>query len=278
MRAKRDIQKQRESHVNRPFYAIGLLLVALAGAMLLVGSGSKRQPTHPAANRGNGGLQTVPTSRGGVYVFVLPADEPVSERFDYAHGCGLDRTTGEVYAAAELEQTSAAEKHYSIPADCLAHYDADYDTQVYGVARLDREPRVLDVDAELELLEELDPSLRLFRELTKEKPEMPRRPRVRRNRLAEMAVPEITRPSATPTWQDYQEWANMQHSVAEQHSPAEGLPPDSARTGWQMVQFAAAALNHVAELLHAAAAQLEQSAEDELAIKPGDSAGDVGLK
>jgi hypothetical protein len=99
-----------EEDVNRPFYAIGVLLAFLAVSMLAVGSASRPRKT---ARRGQS-LPAVATSqadgapltnrdtsasRGAIYVISLPAasDEATSNEAAYAEGCGLDRATGKTY-------------------------------------------------------------------------------------------------------------------------------------------------------------------------------------
>ena len=257
--------------MNRPFYAIGVLLAALAAAMLLVSATSKPRALQPAAAgpSGKGDWQPGP-ARGSNFVIVLAAADGVSEESaepiatletpTYELGCGLDRATGEVYpllkpdAAAVVEAESAAG---------LTHYDPAYDAAVYGLAwDAESEPELLpDFSIEPELLEELDPALRLFRELQKERPDALRRPKVRRNRLAGTS-------EQPPTWADYEDWANSRQTVADQRTAQGNSPHDGPQQARRMVQIAVATLNHVAELLQAAADQLERSAADEIAATP----------
>jgi hypothetical protein len=149
--------------VNRPFYAIGVLLAFLAVAMMAVGLSSR--PSKQPASAASGSGITKPRRGPGSPVFLLAIpDELTSESAaqrivagdieskvtsqptsqpTYAESCGLDRTTGIVYvpqyvsrgglkpAVVDIAQaTDFAESR--LPMDCLSHCDPAYDAAVYG--------------------------------------------------------------------------------------------------------------------------------------------------
>jgi hypothetical protein len=290
---------EREFEVNRPFYAIGVLLAALGAAMVLVQTTSQRPVAQPKA--GSGTNLTLPAgktlldqpavalgfrqvARGGVFVFVLPENEPILESSAWQDGCGLDRTTGEIYPLVSrdlgrnlagsvttprvhtVEEFLAAEEPEN--ADGLTQYDLDYDTAVYGLATAMRVRQLRQVDPEAELLEDLDPALQLLRDLLKNRPQLPQRPKIRRSRLASSA-PAIPDQPQAPTWQDYEDWIASRQDVAEGDGPIGGATGNSPQAGRRVAQFAADALHRVAELLQAAASELERVAAPEIATVPG---------
>jgi hypothetical protein len=154
--------------VNRPFYAIGVLLAFLAVAMIAIGLSS--HPTTQPASAQSGSRFELPSRRSpGSVVYLLVVPDAPSEAFAvattdvveddafengaieqpcYAAGCGLDRCTGQVYPAAigprialhSTVVTLADEPALGGPArgdddaaiDCRSHYDAQYDAAVYG--------------------------------------------------------------------------------------------------------------------------------------------------
>ena len=114
--------------MNRPFYAFGLLMAFLALAMLAIGL-SSRPAGEPSSAGGSG--SELPRRQPGVTMFVmvlpsavredllaLPSDDDqvvcqggcgfVTEQPRYAHGCGLERTTGDVYFAPTRSPMSSA--------------------------------------------------------------------------------------------------------------------------------------------------------------------------
>jgi hypothetical protein len=271
--------------VNRPFYAIGVLLAAMAAAMLLVSGTGPRPVARPAklAPRRVPADQSVPTLRAGrgeVFVLILPAEpEPTEPQYTYSSGCGWDRTTGEIYAEPLIVRLPPVPVHTvtdlprirPIMLDFRSNYDAAYDAAVYGKIGVPLRGSADASPGELwdtEVLDELDPALHLLRDVMKQLPAGPKRPKGPRNRLANAKTQPPSQPQA-PTWQDYEEWFDSLHNVAEQDGPAGELPDDPAHLGRQALQYAARALHHVAELLRAAAEELERSGNAAVASQPG---------
>ena len=149
--------------MNRPFFAIGVLLAFLAVAMVAVGLAS-RPARHSKSTRGGSRVDPARRSLGGpAYLLALPhGEEPLAQQIAmeagegedarylpceqpcYAYGCGLDRCTGLVYSiqpVAARQQLRAAriavatDPNTLLPAnsaDCRAIYDRLYDAAVYG--------------------------------------------------------------------------------------------------------------------------------------------------
>ena len=99
----------QEDHVNRPFYAFGVLLAGLGVTMLAVGNTSRATRLQRTSGNPNHEIETKaePEEGGfcGCYVLVLPdaisgseghsCDSVEQPRYD--EGCGLDRLSGRVY-------------------------------------------------------------------------------------------------------------------------------------------------------------------------------------
>lgn len=153
--------------MNRPFYAFGALAVILAVAVLAVSSTSRSTSVQPGSRRVLASQRTAKARiGGGVYLVRLPEAEPELASFPlvcgdelcYSQGCGLDRSTGEVYATGYSECLAYRRMHALRAAtaqaavatqvkpatfdatlscrgdcrDCRSHYDALYDALVYG--------------------------------------------------------------------------------------------------------------------------------------------------
>jgi len=114
--------------VNRPFYAFGVLMAFLALAMLAIGLSSRPSGARPSAG---GSGRDLLRRQPGVTMFVLvlpdadladllalPTDDDqivcqggcgfAVEQLRYAHGCGLDRATGDVNFEPSRSPTSSA--------------------------------------------------------------------------------------------------------------------------------------------------------------------------
>jgi hypothetical protein len=151
-----------EAVVNRPFYAIGVLVAFLAVALLAVGL-SSRPTQHQTTARGGNHADSARRALGGpAYLLALPTgEEPLAQAIDpeagegesagylpceqpcFAYGCGLDRNTGLVYSIQPITRCRfrattiavAADPNSLLPAssiDCRAHYDRKYDAVLYG--------------------------------------------------------------------------------------------------------------------------------------------------
>jgi hypothetical protein len=188
-RRKRDTLE--EPIVNRPFYSFGALLAALVLAIVAVSSSSRSTSVQPAdvraatprPARDEVARRALVPHQGNIFVVVLPADEnsaelpgPVAVSSathvpSYATGCGLDRSTGRIYAfatddrmgwgfeddcrqswspcmprpdvecpstpiaTAQVEFAAHDAVELAAKSDCscyLTHYDAAYDRAVYG--------------------------------------------------------------------------------------------------------------------------------------------------
>ena len=129
--------------MNRPFFACGLLFAMLAGWMLAVGRAASQSAQ--AITPDTGAMECRDDQHAAEFFCGCPSGEwPCDAAYlatdaCYANGCGLDRSTGEVYGwscgpkAVEivlLGQDQADASPGSI--DCRAHYDATYDAAVYA--------------------------------------------------------------------------------------------------------------------------------------------------
>jgi hypothetical protein len=302
--------------VNRPFYAIGVLLAFLAVAMMAVGL-SSRPTSRPASAQSGSGI-TKPRRGPGSAVFLLAvsdevaeesaADLLVAEAVDdvaiepcYSAGCGLDRCTGRVYRplvrtnrtalkATVVALASEPATESIGPMDCLSHYDAAYDSAVYGAAN-GLIGDVIALPAE-HSFDSDDQTLTLFRSLIGEPFEvrasvLPRAKSASRNWRYELnawcvgaanqawqsterlgLADECQRwaavfglraelnqvAEALPTWADYQDWCNSpQEGVAGQDTPAAGSAPFLSQPWRHVLQFAVSWLNHAAKTIGAAA-------------------------
>ncbi len=182
--------------MNRPFYAIGVLLAFLAVAMMAVGLSSR--PTRQPASAQSGSGITKPRRGPGSAVFLLAIPDEVAEDIvsdllaaesenppvdtaieqpSYSHGCGLDRTTGLVYATqsedrnrlkpAVVHVADQAETLASLgPMDCYSHCDPAYDSAVYGRESLNLNSGGFSYPANhIGIVSDEDPTLALFRSL-----------------------------------------------------------------------------------------------------------------
>lgn len=178
--------------MNRPFYAIGVLLAFLAVAMMAVGLSSR--PTMQPASAQSGSGITKPRRGLGSVVFLLAipdevaedmggdlfaaaSENPAIEQPSYAHGCGLDRTTGVVYdeqcagrtalKPATVQVAARTETLESLgPMDCYAHCDPAYDAAVYGRESLNLDSGEFRSSAkQFGIVRDEDPTLALFRSL-----------------------------------------------------------------------------------------------------------------
>lgn len=180
--------------MNRPFYAIGVLLAFLAVAMMAVGLSSR--PTRQPASAQSGSGITKPRRGPGSVVFLLaipdevaedvggdllaaeseaPEIDVAAEQPSYAHGCGLDRTTGVVYDGqcagrmtlkpALVEVADQAEILESFGRmDCYSHCDPAYDAAVYGEASLHQNSdQYGNSSTSVGSVSDEDPTLTLFR-------------------------------------------------------------------------------------------------------------------
>jgi hypothetical protein len=280
--------------VNRPFYAIGVLLAALGAAMWLVSAPGPRPVARPAkvTPRRLPAEKSVPALRAGrgeMFVLILAAEPAQPEpQYAYSSGCGWDRATGEIYAEPLIVRLPPVPVHTvtdlprTRPAgpDYRSHHDAAYDAAVYSPTPLPLRGSA-NVSSilpwEAAVLEDLDPALHLLRDVLKQLPPGPKRPKTPRNRLASSTT-EPQRRTQAPTWRDYEEWFDSRHSVAEQDGPPADLPTDPAQVSRQALQYAAKALHHVAELLRAAADELERTGNPEVATGPRAAADGASQK
>ncbi|MDX1945571.1 MAG: hypothetical protein SFU86_09185 [Pirellulaceae bacterium] len=257
--------------MNRPFYAIGVLLAALAGAMLLVSATNRPRGPQPATAAPAGKGEWQPSrSRGTNFIIVLAAEDGADDvqalaweaadsavaRPSFAAGCGLDRTTGEIYPQPAAGWNDEA-------AEPKLLYDAAYDAAMFGVAwNADSTPELLPAGSiEPELLEELDPALQMMRDLLKERPDALRRPKLRRSRLAGTT-------QQRPTWDDYEQWANSRQSVAERGNELSNSTQTHSAQALRIRQLAAETLQGMSEWLAAAARHLHEQPQGAVAATP----------
>jgi hypothetical protein len=273
--------------VNRPFYAVGMLLAVLGAALVAVQATSQRPVPQPAASssaeaappESESDRGAARATRGGVFVFVLSAGEPsevLAHWPSYEDGCGLDRSTGEIYPLPDSSGTVAEAPLTTDDetADGRTHYDPAYDAAVFGLAAVRRDRRLPTIDPGAELLDQLDPAKRLKRDLIRGQAIPPRRPKVRRDRLAEAFQPAqpVKAPIAqAPTWEDYEEWIASTQGVVELHGSVANSTDPPMPSGRWVRQIAAQALSQLADLLQSTASELERSAAEELAKRRSSS-------
>jgi hypothetical protein len=295
--------------VNRPFYAIGVLLAFLALAMLAVGLSSRPRPLAPQGtgpSAAGSGTQT-PRHQPGptAYVLIVP-DAPVEttnttavlEQPTYEQGCGWDRGTGLVYVptpepAIELRgirvEIARDPSQWADPrGELTTGYDSDYDRAMNPAPVPQTAPIVSGFDDSGD-----DDLVRRFQSF------LPRSaastaPVGRRhweyqirtiylgvtNRLGRFMNPTVASDSLQPgpSWSDYEAWIESQQAaVAGLNTPVRasavwGQPKD------QVLQIAVSALNRVAEMLHAAVLRLMDQATERLAQRTSEPAVTVSPK